>query len=713
MSNHQPPPRTPLNFLCRILFAPALFAMLLCTASRAAPVELRFRPTAPSEANPFAREIWARIETPDERLLELPAFFIGNDRWAVRTRAAERGNYRFINASEFVDAVSRPLAVDVEDRGRFRAREVDSLGAPIAIDRRSGRQFIDGQGRLYTPLGGNLPWAPEGVEPVSYYREAFADFQAIGFNWTRIWMCDWGQLNLDWVAPEHGGQPELGYLDLDVAARLDRIIDAAEQSGVRIQLVLQHHGQYTTFNNSDWAENPWNAANDGGFLRDPQDFFTDDQARRLTRDKYRYIVARWGYSPAILAWELFNEVMWTNARRGDETDNAAVAAWHREMARHLRRHDVHGHLVTTSDDDLHHALWTAMDFYQPHLYATNMVLGLQTHDLPDPTLDRPIFYGEMGDDNMVGLSPAQRASGFVHPILAWAGLFGRATAPAQMWYVETVRQNKRWPELASLAAFVEASGLLRHPLPHLERPLVIGGESVPLRVRPGYFWHRGPDPVIDVPVDGTETPDLLDYRRALDSGAKPERDFPDRLTLRIHAPAAANARLSVARIAPAGGALRLTIDGVPLVHQRWPAAATGRPAPANLEFPFRLGYGEHEIVIENPDGADWIELGDLDLGFAVPALTAVARRGPDRIVLWVRHRENLLSPDLDDELVPATATVQLDDVPAGNWNVTWWDPIAGRRGPPVTLRHAGGSLRLPTPAILRHAAAWLERVGGK
>lgn len=59
--------------------------------------------------------------------------------------------------------------------------------------------------------------------------------------------------------------------------------------------------------------------------------------------------------------------MWTNSRRGDAADNAAVAAWHAEMARHLRRYDVHHHLVTTSDDDLTHEMWSTMDYYQPHL----------------------------------------------------------------------------------------------------------------------------------------------------------------------------------------------------------------------------------------------------------------------------------------------------------------------------------------------------------
>ncbi|MCC5024592.1 MAG: hypothetical protein J6386_18155 [Candidatus Synoicihabitans palmerolidicus] len=198
-----------------------------------------------------------------------------------------------------------------------------------------------------------------------------------------------------------------------------------------MQLVLQHHGQYTTLNDTTWSDNPWNVAV-GGFLDSPDDFFTNDQARQLTRDKYRHIVARWGYSSSIMAWELFNEVNWTNSRQGDAAKNATVAAWHTEMARLLRRYDVHDHLVTTSDNDVHHALWDAMDYYQPHIYPNNGILGVQTLELDPSTLDRPILYGEMGDNNMSGLTSEQRTSGVANPLLAWSGLFGLATQPAQM-----------------------------------------------------------------------------------------------------------------------------------------------------------------------------------------------------------------------------------------------------------------------------------------
>src|SRR6266481_9445051 len=114
---------------------------------------------------------------------------------------------------------------------------------------------------------------------------------------------------------------------------------------------------------SNWAINPWNAKN-GGFLATPEEFFTNPRARALTRAKYRYILARWGYSTHVLAWELFNEVEWTDAIRNQHADT--VAAWHREMAAFLRQQDPNRHLITTSSDTKIPGLYEAMDYVQPH-----------------------------------------------------------------------------------------------------------------------------------------------------------------------------------------------------------------------------------------------------------------------------------------------------------------------------------------------------------
>ena len=218
-------------------------------------------------------------------------------------------------------------------------------------------------------------------------------------------MAHWDGLNLDWLPTSMGTSPKPGTLSEDVARTWDGLLEAAADNGVYVQLVLQHHGQYTTFNDSNWAENPWNAANPEGFLKSPGDFFTDRNARVMTLLKYRYIIARWGWSPAIVSWELFNEVHWTNAIRDGHV--AEVARWHSDVANYIRLLDIYGHLITTSTENIGSPIYEKMDYYQPHLYAANMLAGARIFTPPYASLAKSSFTARRKDDHQ----PFRRGQG--------------------------------------------------------------------------------------------------------------------------------------------------------------------------------------------------------------------------------------------------------------------------------------------------------------
>ena len=66
-------------------------------------------------------------------------------------------------------------------------------------------------------------------------------------------------------------------------------------------------------------------------------------------NRLRYIVARWGYSPAIGMWEFFNEIDNIQFRDAKNPIPAEeIVAWHARMARYLKSIDPYGHPVTTS-----------------------------------------------------------------------------------------------------------------------------------------------------------------------------------------------------------------------------------------------------------------------------------------------------------------------------------------------------------------------------
>jgi Cellulase (glycosyl hydrolase family 5) len=447
--------------MARLARLGALFACLLTAARAARPVEFRFRvPPAAGVRNPFAREIWAEVATPSGRDLLLPAFCEGGTDFAVRARPSELGTYQLGKVVEATEGrkPAEIAAVPLSPR-KVVNRERERLPA-ILVDPRHPRRFIRSDGAPYFPIGANVAWPPAGAAPGPYYRTALAAFARAHLSWMRVWMAHWSGLSLDWLPPEMGRSPPPGGIDPRVAGRWDQIVEAADQDGVYLQIVFEYHGEYSTKTDSNWSENPWNAANPGGFLKRPEDFFTDPRARLFTLLKYRYIAARWGWSPAIFAWELFNEVFWTDAYvHGDQ---AAIARWHDQMADYLRQVDVYPHLITTSERNLRSPIYARMDFYQPHVYSADILAAVRRFDPPAATLDKPVFYGEMGGEDLP-ISRAEEAEGTALVPPMWASLMGEGGYPAQPWEGARLLALHRLGEVEAVLRFVAFTPYLSHP----------------------------------------------------------------------------------------------------------------------------------------------------------------------------------------------------------------------------------------------------------
>ncbi len=677
----------------------ALLAVLLVpTVMAVAPVELRF--TLPVDArNPFARDLWAEVVTPSGEILRLPVFFLGRDQFAVRARAAEKGEYRLGRVTEHTtDGADAPLVAKAVGGDRRTVTERETL-RPVLRSPADRTRLTFSDGTLFTPVGANVAWPPNNR--LKYYGSAFARFQEEHLNWMRVWMAHWSGLNLDWFSRSSGT------LDLPVADEWDKIVAGAEEHGVYVQLVLQHHGQYSSTVNSNWAANPWNAANAGGFLKSPTEFFTSAKARELTEWKYRYIVARWGYSPAILAWELFNEVHWTDAYKLDHREDA-VAAWHGAMAQFLRRTDAYHHLVTTSTENLESPIYAEMDYFQPHLYSADVIAGARSFAPPPDQLDRPVFYGEMGDDHLP-LSAEQKTSGISIVPPVWASLMGRGKLPAQPWLGADLIDRNRLGELGAVARFIEATKLDQRTNLTCFSAVVDSASHQPLTIEGVQRWQRHAAPEIDLPLDGRQLPEFANIPQIYVGAAKGRADgFPDRATFRLDAPRELNARAVISGMSEGPAFIRVSIDGKNVIETSWTPKSAEAPSPAHpARLPFRIPSGHHTLVMENPMGPGWFELAGIDLDLEVSVLAAVGQRRDDFIALWVWHRTNVyaLQPT-----AAVTGNVLLEAVPAGRWQVTWWDTVKGVPSAPTTIEHAGGMLLLSTPPIVRHAAVALIKM---
>jgi hypothetical protein len=674
--------------------------LLLAAAAQAGPKPVEFEFVAPDNAevpNLYSRELWAEVFTPSGQKLTLPAYYADGGLFAVRARPEEVGNYRFGAVSETTLGIHRTgLVVSLVTAPSFNNTSRTRLPY-VFIDPAHPQQFTRSDNIPYVPVGANLAWSPGG-DTLSYYKHAFHKFGYANLNWMRVWMAHWDGLNLDWLPPSKGASPRPGAIDEGVAETWDGILESAEDNGVYVQMVLQHHGQYTTADNSNWAENPWNAANPGGFLKTPGEFFTDPNARVITLMKYRYIVARYGWSPAILAYELFNEVHWTDAfRLGHVAD---VARWHTDVANYIRQVDVYGHLITTSTENLKSPIYEKMDYYQPHLYASNMVAAARQFEPAFSTLGRPAFYGEEGDEHQP-LSDEVKKSGLDIAPPIWASVMGQGTTAAQPWHGREMLEQHREGEVGAVFRFLALNRVASQGELVPFSAVVVTSDRVPLKIVPGQKWQRRAAPDFDFPLDGTDVVDEANVPATLVGSAASRADgFPDRASYRLDLPRGVSMRAEIDSLAPAGGSLKVSVDGAQVASHTW---AAGAATPAELKF--TVPAGRHTLLLEN-DGPDWVGVGALDTGLDSPSLGLIGRRNEHFITAWIWNRANLYALD---PKTSAHGTVVLSDVAAGSWKVTWWDTQKGVAEESKVVSHPGGALRLETPEVVRHCALVLSK----
>jgi hypothetical protein len=328
----------------------------------------------------------------------------------------------------------------------------------LRVSPRDARYLAYDDGTPYFAIGENVGWY-DGRGTYAY-DEWLDRLAQQGATWIRVWMPSWA-MGIEWSDTGLGDYTNR----LDRAWQLDHVLDAAARRGIAVQLVLQNHGAFSTTFNSEWADNPYNAAN-GGPLASPARFFTDANTADLFRRRVRYIVARYGAATNLLAWELWNEADLT-----DGYDPAASRAWHRAMADYVRGIDPARHLVTSSFaifvNDPQVWAGAGLDLTQLHFYSRNDGLVLLP-DLADVVLqlssarvrdyERPVLFSELGVASS-GAEETVRSDPVgigVHDGL-WAGAFGGAMGTAMPWWWDTVTAAdpvRYYPMFGSVAHFL-------------------------------------------------------------------------------------------------------------------------------------------------------------------------------------------------------------------------------------------------------------------
>lgn len=634
------------------------------------------------------------LKKPDGSTVESPAFYDGGDTWRMRFTPNMPGNWSVVSVKVNQDIVS---AASPEPK-EWNVKGDPSPGF-VRIDRGDHARFVFDSGARYYPLGHNLAWHSEKLPEIT---ETLGKMHSAGENWSRLWMNHWDGKNLDWSA-DSKGQVKPGAIDLEAAKRWDNIVDAAEKNGIYFQLVLQHHGQYSTTVNSNWDANPYNVKN-GGWLTNPEDFFTDAKARALTKRKIYYILARYGYSPAILAYELFNEVQFTDAGREKQYDK--IALWHHEMALFIKQYDGNHHLVTTSsasDIALNNPIWDTVDYIQAHVYASDLVTaqeGLTASDAKSP--DKPLFVGEFG-----GSGNAEDAEGHALHIGLWSSMMLSASGAAQYWSWDTVEKDNLYGQFTAASKFLVASGLSNHGGLVTQNLPVTTKERAALRFAPGGGFADAKQSEFVVGDSGVPA-GIAQYPAFL-QGQNHHAMTPTPLTFHVSYPQAGTFSVEVGQVAKSGAHLVLKVDGTG-AQADFPASGSDYAPKGDagvLSLP--VSAGAHTISVENT-GADWVAIRQFVLSDYAPALSALGRVGPDYAIAWIWSRAGV---DAAHEKSPApiSGKVTLSNLKSGAYRLTWWDTESGTalNSSLISVGKGQTELTLDTPAITRDAALFFTK----
>lgn len=339
-------------------------------------------------------------------------------------------------------------------KGSLEIADNDKQSRIASVEPKRRQVFATPDGKPFPVIGENLSWnypATVRTKFGQYTAEQMKLLSKYGGNYARIW---------DYV--DVGGRIKKAVHEMrqDSSAMWDYIFESAEECGFYISFCLNPHGEVSTsidrtFHNSIWCKE------NGGYIEDAADFFTDKQTIEASKTHLRYVIARWGYTESILCWELFNEIDHSDAlsHKGMLKE---VNAWLQDMADYIRAKDPYGHMVANSAGYplVTFATSDPFDFVFFHLY--NFFALTQAQRLCYSTwrgYNKPVVVGETGVDGPVKYMTQKRIGEDLLELYQgnWASFMGGSAGTGMHWYWEEVgmfEAHKTFGPISEMAKYI-------------------------------------------------------------------------------------------------------------------------------------------------------------------------------------------------------------------------------------------------------------------
>ena len=206
----------------------------------------------------------------------------------------------------------------------------------------------------------------------------------------------------------------IGKYDQAKCARIDDLLSWSEASGMKMILVLWPHDYLLSHADGSWTDN-W-SLNAYQSIVSCADFYSDATSWAYQAKQYQYDIARWGYSTALLSWQLIDEISGTEGYMDDAT---TANAWAAKIATFFQ-----------TNDPFHHPTESSLGGYWTQGDAANTMTNTENYGDESATgwaslaqqlwngYDKPAMTGEAGggDCNTTSIFSAMANGECINPM---------------------------------------------------------------------------------------------------------------------------------------------------------------------------------------------------------------------------------------------------------------------------------------------------------
>ncbi|MDA3942689.1 MAG: DUF5060 domain-containing protein [Bacteroidetes bacterium] len=552
------------------------------------------------------------------------------------------------------------------------------------------RRLRDDAGQQVFLVGENIAWTSQfpGYDPMAHYFEQLAEN---GANYAKLMLTPWGY-HIEWG---EGSLRNYSARQTD-AFMIDSLFRMASQLDLYLQLAFSIHTELNFGNPAeDWTSNPYNSAN-GGFCNLPQEFFSNPDAKAAFKNRMRYIVARWGYSKNLAAWEIFSE---TDNFPFYSSQQATVSNWAIEMAAWLQQHDPNNHLVSVGYalPESEPAVWNhpAIDFTQLHLYHKSADLSGDVFRQMSMYLNKynkPVLTGEFGIGHYSDSMAIWDSGGIALHNALWSSALTGSMGVVVPWYWEEyVDQLDLYAEFAAVAGFLDdALDEVSSPV-HLQTK---HAQQYDWIIEPDYFsltepapssnfqWHSSGQMIPSADSLNQFLYGPISLFAALRNPPVFSGFFSENTVLAIETGSQVNQAV-----------MQLRIDETIVFEQS---------AASSEVYFIEIPAGYHQIGLDNIGAgfASVLEIEQLTLENYLPKIRAFGLEQDAGLLAWIHHRDfNWKYIYQHDQLPSAVSAELLLPLKSGTYRIDWYNTSSGLIDSVSMIESGDEGVLLSLPAV--------------